>query len=198
MMGKRPDGEIRYTSSGKRSRINMEQILLGITLSLTGCVLIAVESAFPLVLPIPILGWQSASPALGLLFTMAVGFLHSEKEGGFTGLLAGLITDGAMGNRILLMPMLFFLCGYLTGLAGRRRLAHNLPSFMVFSLIGGGIHCLFGYLLAALNCLLFGGSFPTLSWVWQGLIPVWILTVLVSPIPYLLVWGEKKLLRIDQ
>ena len=39
---------------------------------------------------------------------------------------------------------------------------------------------------------------PSPLWIWQGLVPVWILTVLVSPIPYLLVWGEKKILHIDQ
>jgi hypothetical protein len=143
MMGRRTDGEIRYTSTGKSRRLATEQILLIVSLSITGCILIAVESSLPLVLPFPILGWQAASPALGLLFSMAVGFLHSEREGGITGLITGFLVDGAMGSGILLMPLLFFLGGYLSGISGRRRLAHNLPSFMVFSLVGGLLYCLF-------------------------------------------------------
>ena len=189
---------IRYTSVGDSRRVATEQIKLILTLAVTGCVLIALETTALSRIRIPLFGWQAAAPSLGLLFSMAVGFLHGEREGGVTGLICGWLSDATMGDGMMLFPLLYFLCGYLSGTVGKRRLAHNLPSFMVFSLIGGGIHCLFGYLSAALNCLLFGGSFPSLSWVWQGLIPVWILTVLVSPIPYLLVWGEKKLLHIDQ
>lgn len=194
MMGRRTDGEIRYTSTGKSRRLATEQILLIVSLSITGCILIAVESSLPLVLPFPILGWQAASPALGLLFSMAVGFLHSEREGGIAGLIAGFLVDGAMGSGILLMPLLFFLGGYLSGISGRRRLAHNLPSFMVFSLAGGLLYCLF----ILLREVILERMLPSPLWIWQGLVPVWILTVLVSPIPYLLVWGEKKILHIDQ
>jgi hypothetical protein len=194
MMGRRTDGEIRYTSTGKSRRLATEQILLIVSLSITGCILIAVESSLPLVLPFPILRWQAASPALGLLFSMAVGFLHSEREGGITGLITGFLVDGAMGSGILLMPLLFFLGGYLSGISGRRRLAHNLPSFMVFSLVGGLLYCLF----ILLREVILERMLPSPLWIWQGLTPVWILTILVSPIPYLLVWGEKKILRIDQ
>lgn len=193
-MARKHDREIRYASSGGSRRLLLEQLLLAGTLGLTGCVLIAVEATLPLVLPFPVLGWRSASPALGLLFSMAVGFLHSEREGGIAGLIAGFLVDGAMGSGILLMPLLFFLCGYLSGIAGKRRLAHNLPSFMVFSVVGGGLYCLF----ILLREMILQRVLPSPLWIWQGLCPVWILTVIVSPLPYLIVWGEKKLLRIDQ
>ena len=194
MTDRRMDGEIKYTSAMTGRRLITEQILLIVSLSVTGCILIAVESSLPLVLPFPVLGWQSASPALGLLFSMAVGFLHSEREGGIAGLIAGFFVDGAMGSGVFLMPLLFFLCGYLSGVSGRRRLAHNLPSFMVFSVAGGLLYCLF----ILLREIILSRTIPSLPWIWQGLIPVWILTILVSPIPYLLVWGEKKILRIEQ
>ena len=113
-------------------------------------------------------------------------------------MIAGILMSGAMGRDVMLLPILYFLCGYTSGIVGKRRLAHNLPSFIVFSILGGGLNCLFGILSAVISGVMFGRSLPTLSWIWLGLIPVWALTVLFSPIPYLLVWGEKKLLRIDQ
>ena len=98
---------------------------------------------------------------------------------------------GDKGNRILLMPLLFFLCGYLTGLAGRRRLAHNLPSFMVFSIFGGGLRCLFTVGIAALDLK----TMPPVTWFWRGMVPGWVLTFLASAIVYGIVWGERKILE---
>ena len=125
-MNRRGDGRgIRYVSVGNERRVLIEQIKLGVTLALTGLVLIGLETTALSHIRIPLFGWQAASPALGLLFSMAVGFLHGEREGGVTGLIAGWLADSTLGEGMMLYPLLYFLCGYLSGTVGKRRLAHQ-------------------------------------------------------------------------
>ena len=195
MTGKRSDSGIRYRAVGARKKVLTEQVKLIITLSLTGCVLIALETTLLSRIPIPLFGWSCASPALGLLFSMAVGFLHGEREGGIAGLVSGWLsdavsTDASVGG-MMVLPLLYFLCGYLSGTIGKRRLAHNLPSFMVFSIFGGGLRCLFTVGIAALDLK----AMPPLTWFWRGMVPGWVLTFLASAMVYGIVWGERKILE---
>lgn len=184
-------GGIRYTAVGTGHKVLTEQIKLAVTLTLTGLVLIGLETTALSRIPIPLFGWQAASPALGLLFSMAVGFLHGEREGGVTGLMAGWLADVTMSDGAMLSPLLYFLCGYLSGTVGKRRLAHNLPSFVVFSVIGGGLRCLWAVCLAAVELR----GLPPTVWVWTGLVPAWVLTVLFSAAVYGVVWAERWLLK---
>lgn len=184
-------GGIRYTAVGTGRKVLTEQIKLAVTLTLTGLVLIGLETTALSRIRIPLFGWQAASPALGLLFSMAVGFLHGEREGGVTGLVAGWLADVTMSDGVMLCPLLYFLCGYLSGTVGKRRLAHNLPSFMVFSVIGGGLRCLWAFCTAAMKLR----GLPPTVWVWTGLVPAWVLTVLFSAAVYGTVWAERWLLK---
>ena len=189
---------IRYKAVGSGRRVLTEQIKLVVTLFLTGCMMIALETTVCARIPIPLFGWSSASPALGLLFVMATGFLYGEREGGIAGLVCGWLTDavsaGSSVKGMTVLPLLYFLCGYLSGHIGRRRLAHNLPSFLVLSVVGGGVHCLFLWGLAALEL----GTLPPVSWVWRGIAPVWALTAAASAAVYGIMWGERKLLEPKQ
>ncbi|MBQ9150660.1 MAG: hypothetical protein IJX72_00285, partial [Clostridia bacterium] len=72
MTGRRQNGGIRYRSVGSGRKVLIEQIKLVMTLALTGCVLIALETTVLSRIPIHLFGWSSAAPALGLLFSMAV------------------------------------------------------------------------------------------------------------------------------
>jgi uncharacterized membrane protein len=184
-------GGIRYTAVGTGHKVLTEQIKLAVTLTLTGLVLMGLETTALSRIPMPLFGWQAASPALGLLFSMAVGFLHGEREGGVTGLMAGWLADVTMSDGAMLSPLLYFLCGYLSGTVGKRRLAHNLPSFVVFSVIGGGLRCLWAVCLAAVELR----GLPPTVWVWTGLVPAWVLTVLFSAAVYGVVWAERWLLK---
>ncbi|MBP3667076.1 MAG: hypothetical protein J6K29_08495 [Clostridia bacterium] len=188
-MNRRPG--IRYTAVGTGRRVLTEQIKLTVTLALTGLVLIGLETTALSRVKIPLFGWQAASPALGLLFSMAVGFLHGEREGGITGLFAGWMADATMGDGMMLCPLLYFLCGYLSGTVGKRRLAHNLPSFMIFSVMGGGLRCLWAVSAAAVKLR----GLPPAVWIWTGLVPAWVLTVLFSAAVYGTVKGEQWLLK---
>lgn len=186
---------IRYRAVGSKRRVLAEQIKLAVTLFLTGGMMIALETTVCAHVPVPLFGWSTAAPALGLLFSMAVGFLYSEREGGIAGLACGWLSDavstGASVHGMMVLPLLYFLCGYLSGIIGRRRLAHNLPSFMVFSVFGGGLKCLFTVGLAVLEL----HTLPPVEWVWRGLVPAWALTVAASAAVYGILWGERKLLE---
>ncbi len=190
----RTGGTIRYTSTHTGRRVLVEQIKLLVVLTVTGCLLVALETTPGARLQLPFFSRSPASPAWGLLFSMAVGFLYGEREGGVSGLFAGWLADAAGSGGIMLLPLLYFLCGYLSGVVGKRRLAHNLPSFAVFAVAGGGISCLFSIAKATV----IGGRFPPLSWIGRGLIPVWILTILFSPLVYGIMWIERRLLHASE
>lgn len=195
MTQKRNTGDIRYRSVGSGRKVVIEQIKLSAVLFVTGCMMIAMETTILSRISIPLFDWSSAAPALGLLFSMAVGFLHGEREGGITGLLCGWLSDatstGSAVYGMMLLPLLYFLCGYMSGTVGKRRLAHNLPSFVVFSIVGGGLKFLLSLGMTVFELK----TLPPVSWIWRGLIPAWILTVLFSAAVYGIVWGEKKLLE---
>ena len=185
-------GSIHYTPMGSGRRVLMEQIKLTVVLTLTCLVLLGLETTALSKVRIPLFGWQAASPALGLLLTMAVGFIYSEQEGAVMGLFTGWLANASVaGSSILLYPILYVICGYLSGTVGRRYLAHNLPSFAVFALVGGGLHFLWALSEA---CIRLRGIPPTV-WILSALVPVWVLTVLFSVPVYGLVRLEQWLLK---
>ena len=191
--------KIRYRSVGSGRRVLLEQIRLILVLFFTGGVMLALEttvcSRIPVLLPGMNLRIVYGTPALGLLFSMAVGFLYGEREGGITGMMAGWLTDAVSVDAavygMMVLPILYFLCGYMSGTVGRRRLAHNLPSFLVFATVGGGIKCLFSIGQAYLSA----GALPPPSWILGGILPSLILTVIFSAPLYLIVRGEKRIVE---
>lgn len=181
------ESKIAYKRLGGGRRVFVEQLRLAVTLALTGCTLIAIETTPPGVIDLP--GLSAAAPSLGLLFAMAVGFLWREEEGAIAGLVTGWLADATAGGGMMLSPLLYFLCGYLTGLVGRRRLAHNLPSFVVFSVVGGGVEAVF----TVLREMVLGHGLPPFYWTVRGVVPVWLLTVLLSPVVYGVLWLERRM-----
>ncbi len=180
---------IRYKRLNTGRRVLLEQVRLVMVLAITGCLLLAIETTPPGVIHLP--GLEAAAPSLGLLFCMAVGFLYREEEGALAGLCAGWLMDAASGSGIMLSPLLGCLCGYMAGWVGQRRLAHNLPSFVVFAVLGGGVEAVFSILRETVIC----GALPPLSWSLRGLIPVWVLTVLASPVVYGVMWLERYIMN---
>ena len=62
MTGKRSDSGIRYRAVGARKKVLTEQVKLIITLSLTGCVLIALETTLLSRIPALPLPWDFSFP----------------------------------------------------------------------------------------------------------------------------------------
>ncbi len=191
--GRRSD-TVRYTQIGGGRAVLTEQIILVVTLTLTGCLLLAMETTLFARISLSSLGMGRAAPSLGLLFCMSAGFLYGERVGGGFGLFVGFLADSMdysrEGTGIMLLPLICFLFGSVSGIVGKRRLAHNLPSFTVFVIFGGGVECLIGILGACVQYR----SFPPISWIWQGLMPIWVLTVFFSPIVYGILYFEKWLM----
>ncbi len=189
---KKRERAIHYTSVGPGRAVLLEQIKMIVILTLTGCILLALETTALGRLSLSSLGMGRAAPSLGLLFCMATGFLYGERVGGSYGLLIGFLADSMdysrEGSGMMLLPLCYFFFGYFSGIIGKRRLAHNLPSFTVFAIIGGGMECLLGIARAAVA----SHEMPPLGWIYQGLMPIWMLTVLFSPVVYGLIWIEKK------
>ncbi len=192
-MNRRPQ-TLHYTQVGKGRAVLSEQILLVVILTLTGCFLLSMESTVFGRISLASLGMGRAAPSLGILFCMSVGFLYDERIGGGYGIAMGFLADSMdytrEGSGVMLLPLLYFLFGYCSGVVGKRRLAHNLPSFLVFSMVGGGVECLVGILVAFVR----GGGLPPFVWIYKGLFPVWILTVFFSPVVYGVMYSEKWLM----
>ncbi len=186
---------IHYTPVDHGRTYLSERIILTLTLTLTGCLLLAMETTLFGRISLSSLGMGRAAPSLGFLFCMAAGFLYGESVGGICGLVMGFLADSMDytrgGSGIMLLPLLYFLCGYISGVIGKRRLAHNLPSFMVFSIIGGGVECVYGVMSATLK----SGGVPPALWIYRGLVPIWILTVFFSPVVYGWMYLEKRLIH---
>ncbi len=180
---------ITYSQISGRKKVLPEQIKMIVALSLSGLILTALETTVLARIPLPSPALGRSAPALSLLFCMAVGFVFGEHEGGLAGLFVGWIAD-AGDAEIMLLPLFYLLCGYVSGLAGKRRLAHNLPSFTVFAIVAGGIRMTCAVLMAAIRC----GGLPPGRWILSALLPAWLLTVLFSPLVYGLIYGEQKIL----
>ncbi len=182
-----------YTQVGRGRSVLSEQVRLILILTLTGCILLSLETTAPGRIPLPF-GLGRAAPSLGLLFCMAAGFLFDERVGGGFGLFMGYLADCVdyfgEGSGVMIWPLVYFLFGFFSGVVGRRRLAHNLPSFLVFAAVGGGVEAL---LLAAEAALHLKGL-PPAEWLWRGVLPVWLLTVIVSPLVYLILRLERHLI----
>ena len=173
------------TAGGYLARQQMEMWKLALSGTLVICLLLALEGTVCAALRLPIPSLPPGSPWLALLFVLAVGFRLDKEAGGLFGLIAGFLADCAAGSGVMLHPLTWFLMGWFTGLCGRRFLAHNLPSYLIFCGVGGLLECLTRALLYALS----GASLPSLPFLWQDVCPDLILSLLFSPLMHLLVRG---------
>lgn len=193
MTNKTPASRVNKTSyahgriSSARSRERLSLLLWG---SLTLLFLLAAETVW--LDDVKLFGASFGSPGLGLCFAMALGYTVDREVGGAAGLIGGFLLDGALGESMMLRPLLYFLLGWFCGVLGGRLLAHNLPSFIVFSAVGAVAD-----LCRAVVCVIFAsGSLPPFSWVWHSQAPCVLLTVAGAvPVYGLTVWLVKKIVK---
>ncbi len=190
----RGGNHIRYSSPSRTRRVFFTRLRIIVCVVVAGLLLVGLESTLLAAVPLPGLsrlltpvtghngGMVSASPALGLLFAMAVGFLLGEEEGSLAGLVAGILCEATVApvgvvETAILLPILYALCGGLSGLLCKRGLGQNWPSFLVFAAVGGALTVGFELLRATLSA---GGS-PSTGYALLYALPRWLVTTLASP-----------------
>lgn len=151
---------------------------------LSACVLLAIEERLYW-LRIPPLA--AGAPWLGLLLSLAVGYIYGNEHGAVTGLGVGFLAD-CLSDGIMLRPLAYMLVGWLAGVLADVLLAHNLPSFPVYAAVGAGIEGLFRYAAAMLTA----GGFISGRFFLYGVLPHLLMTVIFSPAVYGLVKIWKK------
>lgn len=129
------------------------------------------------------------APWLGLLLVMSAGYLFDREHGGIMGLFVGLLAD-CMSDGIMLRPLSYFLLGWLAGQLAHARLAHNLPSFVVFAAVGSVMEGLFRVGAAAVT----GQEVPPIRFIWYSVLPHIVMTVLASPGVYGVVYVTRKMI----
>lgn len=155
------------------------------TVGLVAAILLsALQSTLFARIPLPLL--PPASPSLTLLLTLSAAFFLGEREGAVAGLLAGFFAEAAGGEGIMILPLVYTLCGYLVGWLSRDRLAHNLPSFAVWTLVAGVWEQTARLVRAAVTT----HSLPPARIITEDMLPHLLLTLLFAPAIY----GVAKLL----
>ena len=162
----------------RTDRDKKQTILLSVICFFSACVLIALQTTVLGRIRLPLL--SPAAPSLGLLLTLAFGFILDREWGGVCGLVTGFFCDATGDGGWFLLPLAYFLLGYVTGAVGRRVLAHNLPSFAVFAAAGALIEAGITVARAALSLR----GVPPAVWLLHAILPRMLLTVLFSPILY--------------
>jgi rod shape-determining protein MreD len=122
-------------------------------------------------------------PDLVLGAVIACAFGEDERVAGVCGLAAGFVLDALGSFGVALSPLLYGLAGYLAGVMIRFFMRRNLPSFMIYMLSAAAARAVFTVMLALLN--LYTVDISILFF--KTVIPEFFLTVLFSPLLYLII-----------
>ena len=155
------------------------------------CISAAMETTWFAKIPLWIL--PAGTPALCFLLVLATGYVFGEREGCICGLMGGMITECAimepLFGGIMVFPLVYCGLGYLSGILSKKLLAGNLPSFVVYAtaggLLDGGFRCVLAFLKT--------GTVPGISYLLGSFLPGLVLTILFSPLIYLMAKVGKKL-----
>lgn len=143
---------------------------------ISACVLLAIEERLYR-LRIPPLA--AGAPWLGLLLSLAVGYIYGNEHGAVMGLGVGFLAD-CLSDGIMLRPLSYMLVGWLAGVLADVLLAHNLPSFSVFVAVGACLEGVFRYAATVLTA----GELISGRFFLYGVLPHLLMTVLFSPAVY--------------
>jgi rod shape-determining protein MreD len=125
------------------------QIGIGKTVIYSACIFILlVLGAFLQIGGIELFG---AAPAITLALVCAVGFIFGDKYGAIFAIFAGALIDILSSAGFSLIPVMYFICGYLCGKLRGVILRVNFPSFLVFATLAGVIREIFTLIYFALH-----------------------------------------------
>ncbi|MBQ1212168.1 MAG: rod shape-determining protein MreD [Clostridia bacterium] len=122
-------------------------------------------------------------PDLVLCAVVAVGLAEDERTAGICGVAAGFFIDAFGASGICVSPLLYGLCGYLTGVLVRFFLRRNFPSYVIFVACAAASRSFITLMLV----YVYGNNVPLYSAFADIIIPEFLLTVLCSPVLYLII-----------
>ena len=130
-------------------------------------------------------------PAVAFALVCAIGFVGGERMGAVFGIIGGILVGALGGTGVLLAPIPYFLCGYLCGALAGWFLSENLPSFLIYSLLMGGVYEVY----TLISCGLFSESFDLLRITTKILIPEYFAYLLCVLPTYGAVYGIYTLIK---
>lgn len=131
---KRSDRQGKRFMLPRGTDVFLRQLRVVIEGVVAACIICAAEKTVFSSIDLPFL--NPAAPSVSLAFVIAVGFLMGKTEGGVCGLFTGFLCEGAVESGLFIYPLIYFVCGYLSGVAVDKILSHNLPSFMIHIAVG--------------------------------------------------------------
>lgn len=172
------------SSAGGLSRMHRRIFVYGMTLLALSLIQTTILHRFP------ILG---TIPDLCLLFVLGTAMFDGAENGGAVGIAAGFLENALGGAGISLLPLLFFVVGYGTGLLAGKALARTFPSYMVFALV-------FCFLRPAITLADIGlnahASGFGLNEITEGtLVPEFFANLVAAPPMYLLIRKTNRLIQ---
>ena len=172
------------TSAGGFSRLRRRIFIYGLILLALALTQTTVLHRFP------ILG---TIPDLCLLFVLGTAMFDGAENGGAVGIAAGFLENALGGVGISLLPLLFFVIGYGTGLLAGKALARTFPSYMIFALV-------FCFLRPAITLADIGlnahASGFGLNEITEGtLVPEFFANLVAAPPMYLLIRKTNRLIQ---
>ncbi len=170
--------QVEYAPVRTAGHTRWEKLKRWVVGMLAAILLTALQTTLLARIPLPFL--SPASPSLTLLVTLAAGFFLGEREGAVMGIIAGFFAEAASGGGIMILPLLYTLCGFLTGALSREHLGSNLLSFMAWAAVAGVWEQAMRYVVAAITVR----SLPSAAILLRDLFPHLILTLCFAPMIY--------------
>ena len=114
-------------------------------------VCLTVMTVFATFLQISGIEFFGSVPSFTLALICAIGFILGDKFGAIFGLVAGFFIDLLSGFGFSLIPIMYFLCGYLCGRLKGTFLSSNFPSFLLYGALAGVLREIFTFIYYGLN-----------------------------------------------
>lgn len=132
---------------------------------------------------IPLTREGAVIPDLLLCGVIAVGIGEDERTAGICGLVSGFFLDALGGSGLAISPLIYAFCGYLAGVFARFFLRRNFLSYMIYVACGAAARSVITL------AMVYGGqgAVPLNLALRDIILPEYFLTVLVSPLLYLII-----------
>ena len=122
-------------------------------------------------------------PDLVLCAVVAVAMAEDERVAGICGVAAGFFIDAVGAVGISISPLLYGICGYLTGVLVRFFLRRNFPSYLIYVACAAAARSV----VTLMTVYMSQSAVPLYSAFADIVIPEFLLTVLCSPVLYLII-----------